>query len=973
MTAVRVLAVTIVTAFTADSAHPAAPEFGLQLPTNFEVKAFAGPDLANDIYVLHVSRDARVVVAGRGYVRELADTNGDGKADRAVELVTGLRDGPMGLLLENDTLHLVADGGLKRLLLRPGRPADMTEAAVVLPVKTGGEHDAHAVRRGPDGWLYLLCGNMAGVSARTITAPGSPIKSPVAGCLVRVSPDGAKVEVVADGFRNPYDFDFHPDGSAFTYDSDNERCVGLPWYEPTRFYRIVPGGHHGWLSPHVAQTWRRPPYFWDVVPPVATAGRGSPTGVCCYDHGAFPARYRGGFFLADWTFGRILFARPQSAAGGDIGTAETFAQAVGDAGFAPTGLAVHPSTGDLFVSTGGRGTRGAVYRIRSTDRGQDRPRPQPPQGGEELRTLLTAERDLTAIGSDRAAALVRVHAGSDDRLVRQAIARLVARLPESARQELRGGTKSDTERVTHGFAAVGVSPEVARRIAITVLTSPTARPADQLDAVRLLQVALGDLTDPKSTGGAFEGYTPRVPIERGVARTTAASVRPVYPTGHRDLDRELSRTLAMLADDDPAAAVKVAAALTADSDPVEDVHGLLVLARLKGRGPGLTRTVADALLRLVEKAEARSLPRDRHWPLRLAAIAGELAKRDPELSRVLIESPRFGAAGHVVFTALPGIDRAAAARRFLARAAHDPEFGWLSEHVKLLGELPSAEARPAVVKLWDRGGLEDALIPFLARNPAAADRGKFMIGLRSPQPGTVAIAAKALAGIPGAADGGEIVALVRALRSLPPAETVARRQVVAALRKRTGSDVGADDRAWVEWVERNRPELAKGFAPAAAGVGELRKRLAKVDWSAGDPTTGRAVFARACAACHNGSQAVGPSLEGIAARFSRDDLVTAVIEPNRDVPPRYRATKVITDDGKTYQGVVIYEANDGLILQTGATDTIRIAGPRVVAKQQVETSLMPGGLLDSLSDREIADLFAYLKVLGPPGRDPARK
>jgi hypothetical protein len=29
--------------------------------------------------------------------------------------------------------------------------------------KTGGEHSAHAIRRGPDGWLYVLCGNNTGI------------------------------------------------------------------------------------------------------------------------------------------------------------------------------------------------------------------------------------------------------------------------------------------------------------------------------------------------------------------------------------------------------------------------------------------------------------------------------------------------------------------------------------------------------------------------------------------------------------------------------------------------------------------------------------------------------------------------------------------------------------------------------------------------------------------------------------------
>ena len=85
----------------------AEPAAGLKVPDGFIVTEFAGPDLANDIYCLHISADGRVVVAGRGYVRQLLDTDGDGQADRAVDLVTGLRDGPMGILLEGEDLYLV--------------------------------------------------------------------------------------------------------------------------------------------------------------------------------------------------------------------------------------------------------------------------------------------------------------------------------------------------------------------------------------------------------------------------------------------------------------------------------------------------------------------------------------------------------------------------------------------------------------------------------------------------------------------------------------------------------------------------------------------------------------------------------------------------------------------------------------------------------------------------------------------------
>src|SRR5262249_30135279 len=158
----------------------------------------------------------------------------------------------------------------------------------------GGEHHGHALKRGPDGWLYVLCGNTAGIDARYAELPTSPIKEPMAGCVLRLSPDLKSCEVVADGFRNAYDMDFNLDGELFTFDSDNELCVSLRWYEPIRFYHVMPGGHYGWQAPQHAQSWRRPPYFCDVVAPLATMGRGSPTGVACYRQVQFPERYRGG-------------------------------------------------------------------------------------------------------------------------------------------------------------------------------------------------------------------------------------------------------------------------------------------------------------------------------------------------------------------------------------------------------------------------------------------------------------------------------------------------------------------------------------------------------------------------------------------------------------------------------------------------------------------------------------------------------
>ena len=359
----------------ASVAAPPTAVTDLRLPPGFTARQYANNTLTPDAYTMTIDDAGRVLVAGRGYVRVLVDTDGDGVADRADDLIDGLKSRPMGLLAEGDSLYVVADGGLKRYRGYNGKDK-LKERETLLALKTGGEHDAHAVRRGPDGWLYLLCGNGAGVRKETITSRRSPVQAPIAGALVRLSPDFKTVEVVADGFRNPYSFDFNSDGEPFTYDSDNERCVGLPWYEGCRFYHVVPGGNQGWRSPQLSQTWRAPPYFPDIVPPVCDTGRGSPTGVACYRHTHFPAHYRGGFFLADWTFGRIYFVPLKPSGSTYTGKAEVFAEAIGTSGFAPTALAVHPKTGELFVSIGGRGTRGGVYRI-TCDKGNANPKPLP--------------------------------------------------------------------------------------------------------------------------------------------------------------------------------------------------------------------------------------------------------------------------------------------------------------------------------------------------------------------------------------------------------------------------------------------------------------------------------------------------------------------------------------------------------------------------------------------------------------------
>ena len=135
------------------SAHARADnvQLGLRVPEGFEVTEFADSKLANDIFCLTLDARGRVTVSGRGYVRILVDDDGDGRADRAIDFADGPKDGAQGLLWEGKALFVMGDGGLRRYRDDNGDDRADGPPELIRALKTGGEHDAHAIKRGPEG------------------------------------------------------------------------------------------------------------------------------------------------------------------------------------------------------------------------------------------------------------------------------------------------------------------------------------------------------------------------------------------------------------------------------------------------------------------------------------------------------------------------------------------------------------------------------------------------------------------------------------------------------------------------------------------------------------------------------------------------------------------------------------------------------------------------------------------------------
>jgi putative heme-binding domain-containing protein len=140
--------------------------------------------------------------------------------------------------------------------------------------------------------------------------------------------------------------------------------------------------------------------------------------------------------------------------------------------------------------------------------------------------------------------------------------------------------------------------------------------------------------------------------------------------------------------------------------------------------------------------------------------------------------------------------------------------------------------------------------------------------------------------------------------------------------------------------------------------------LKSVAWNRGDAARGAELFRiRGCETCHASATPIGPDLGGITDRLTTTDLFNAIIFPSRDVAPQYRTTTFRTRDGQSYNGIVVFESADGVIVQTGAESTVRLAEANIASRQTSTVSLMPAGLLNGLKPQSLADLYSYLATL----------
>ncbi len=130
----------------------------------------------------------------------------------------------------------------------------------------------------------------------------------------------------------------------------------------------------------------------------------------------------------------------------------------------------------------------------------------------------------------------------------------------------------------------------------------------------------------------------------------------------------------------------------------------------------------------------------------------------------------------------------------------------------------------------------------------------------------------------------------------------------------------------------------------------------------GDNKRGETVAQQVCIACHQigkiGNE-VGPNLATIQNR-SPADLMTHILDPNREVQANYRQYIVELNDGRSVSGFIVTESPTSITLKRteGIQETLLRQNIKNITSNSL--SLMPEGLEQIINQQQMSDLLSYL-------------
>lgn len=139
---------------------------------------------------------------------------------------------------------------------------------------------------------------------------------------------------------------------------------------------------------------------------------------------------------------------------------------------------------------------------------------------------------------------------------------------------------------------------------------------------------------------------------------------------------------------------------------------------------------------------------------------------------------------------------------------------------------------------------------------------------------------------------------------------------------------------------------------------------------AGDAGRGRKLFLEtagvSCRNCHRVQQEgkeVGPDLTLVGKKLTRAQILESMLEPSKLIEPKFVTHIVETNEGKLVTGLLVKRDEQEVVLKDAEGKTVAIPASNVEQVLPQQQSLMPDLLLRDLTAQQVADLLEFLGTL----------
>jgi putative heme-binding domain-containing protein len=199
-------------------------------------------------------------------------------------------------------------------------------------------------------------------------------------------------------------------------------------------------------------------------------------------------------------------------------------------------------------------------------------------------------------------------------------------------------------------------------------------------------------------------------------------------------------------------------------------------------------------------------------------------------------------------------------------------------------------------------------------------------------------------------------------------------RLLAAVDSRSLSNAAANDavaRA-TQHPEAHVRDLFERFLPEEKRTKRLGNVIKPDDILAlrGDAARGKKLFfdteGIACRTCHKiqgqGGD-VGPDLSEIGKKYDRAKILENILEPSKEIDPKFQTYLVATKAGQVLTGVVVVRTPDAVSLRDAQNKLISLPTADIEQLAPQQQSIMPDLLLRDMTAAQVADLVEFLSSL----------